>query len=36
MRAAQPRIVEETWRKARALINSISPNACSNDFANPG
>jgi transposase len=36
MRAAQPRTVEETWRKAGALIDIVSPNECSNYFANSG
>jgi transposase len=36
MRAAQPRTVEETWRKARALIDIVSPSECSNYFANSG
>ena len=34
MRAAQPRTVEETWRKVGALIYIVSPNECSNYFAN--
>jgi transposase len=29
-RAAQPRIVEATWRKAGALIYIVSPSGCSN------
>ena len=36
MRAAQPRIVEETWRKVSALINIVSPSECSNYSANSG
>ena len=36
MRAAQPRTVEETWRKAIALIDIVSPSECSNYFANSG
>ena len=35
-RAARPRTVEETWRKARALIGIVSPNECGNYFANSG
>ena len=36
MRAAQPRTVEETWRKLGALIDIVSANECSNCFANSG
>jgi transposase len=36
MRAAQPRTVEETWRKVGALIDIVSPSECSNYFANSG
>ncbi|MCA3392366.1 MAG: transposase [Roseomonas sp.] len=36
MRSAQPRTVEETWRKVGALIDIVSPSECSNYFANSG
>ena len=36
MRAAQPRTVEETWRKVGALIDIVSPSECSNYLANSG
>jgi transposase len=36
MRAAQPRTVEETWRKVGTLIDIVSPSECSNYFANSG
>ncbi|MFN8882841.1 MAG: IS630 family transposase, partial [Alphaproteobacteria bacterium] len=36
MRAAQPRTVEETWRKVGALIDIVSPSEWSNYFANSG
>jgi transposase len=36
IRAAQPRTVEETWRKVGALIDIVSPSECSDYFANSG
>ena len=36
MRAAQPRTVEETWRKVGTLIVIISPRECDNYLANAG
>jgi len=36
MRAAQPRTVEETWRKVGALIDIVSPGKCANFLANSG
>lgn len=36
MRAAQPRTVEETWRKVGALLDIISPAECANYLANSG
>lgn len=36
IRAAQPRTVEEAWRKLGALIFIVSPGECSNYFANSG
>ncbi|MCA3448604.1 MAG: transposase [Rhodobacter sp.] len=36
IRTAQPRTVEETWRKLGASIDIVSPNECSNYFANSG
>ena len=36
MRAAQPRTVEETWRKVGALLDIVSPNECSNYLVNSG
>lgn len=36
MRAAQPRTVEETWRKVGALLKIVSPSECSNYLANSG
>jgi transposase len=36
MRAAQPRTVEETWRKVGALIDIVSPSECGNYLANSG
>ena len=36
MRAAQPRNVEATWRKAGQLLHRFSPQECANYFVNPG
>jgi len=36
MRAAQPRTVEETWRKVGALLDIVSPGECANYLANSG
>jgi transposase len=36
MRAASPRTVEDTWRKASALLGTASPNECANDLAKSG
>ena len=35
-RAAQPRTVEETWRKVGALLDIVSPTECANYLANSG
>lgn len=34
MRAAQPRTVEDTWRKVGSLLNIVSPEECANYLAN--
>jgi transposase len=36
MRAAQPRTVEETWRKVGILLDIVSPGECANYLANSG
>jgi len=36
MRAAQPRTVEATWRKAGQLLDLFAPNECSNYLRNSG
>jgi tripartite-type tricarboxylate transporter receptor subunit TctC len=36
MRAAQPRTVEETWRKVGELLDIVSPRECGNYLANSG
>jgi transposase len=36
MRAASPRTVEDTWRKAGALLDIVSPTECANYLANSG
>jgi transposase len=36
MRAAQPRTVEETWRKVGALLDIVSPAECANYISNSG
>lgn len=35
-RAAQPRTVEETWRKVGTLLNIVSPSECANYLTNSG
>lgn len=35
-RAAQPRTVEETWRKVGTLLDIVSPTECANYLANSG
>ena len=36
MRAAQPRTVEDTWRKVGTLLNLVSPTECANYLTNSG